>query len=68
MRDEDARDRDTENGVVVLIELVTELAEATRSRRVRSQKRKGDVAGTRFKTHRLWPSAVRKRGSELHEA
>jgi hypothetical protein len=49
----------------VLRELVTELAEATRSRRVRSQKRKGAVAETRYKKPRLRPSAVGKRGSEV---
>jgi hypothetical protein len=50
------------------MELVTELAHATRIRRVRSQKRKGAVAETRYKTPRLRPSAVGKRGSELREA
>jgi hypothetical protein len=50
------------------MELVTELAQATRSRRVRSQERKGAVAETRYETPRLRPSAVGKRGSELREA
>jgi hypothetical protein len=53
---------------MVLRELVTELAEATGTRRVRSQKRKGAVAETRHKTLRLLPSAVEKRRSGLREA
>jgi hypothetical protein len=52
----------------VLVELVTELAQATRSRRVRRQKLKGAVAEKRYKTPILRPSAVGKRGSELREA
>jgi hypothetical protein len=43
-------DHDAENCIVVLTELVTELAHATRSRRVRSQKRKRALAKTRCKT------------------
>jgi hypothetical protein len=58
------------NRVVVLRDLVTELKgpKATKSRRVRSQKRKGAVAETRCKTLELRPNAARKRGSELREA
>jgi hypothetical protein len=52
----------------VLREIVTELAKATGSRRVRSQICKGAVAETRYITLRVRPSAVRKRGSELREA
>jgi hypothetical protein len=48
------------NCVVVLMELDTELAQATRSRRIRSQKRKGAVAETICETPRLRPIAVRK--------
>jgi hypothetical protein len=48
-RTEDATDRDAESAVVVLMELVTELAQAALCRRVQSQKRKGIVAETRCK-------------------
>jgi hypothetical protein len=64
----DATHRDADNGDVVPRELVAELAQATRSRRVRSQKRKRAEAETRCNTPTLRPSAIRERGSELRES
>jgi hypothetical protein len=46
------------------MELVMEVAKATRSRRVRSQKRKGAVAETRYRMPKLRPSALRE-GKEV---
>jgi hypothetical protein len=60
--------RHTEEGLVVLRELVMELAQATRCRRVRSKKRKGAVNEYICETPRLRPSAIRKRRNELREA
>jgi hypothetical protein len=61
-------DRDADNGVEVLRELVTELAHATRCRWVRNRNRTVAVTETRCKTPRLRPSTVRKPMSELREA
>jgi hypothetical protein len=43
---------------MVLRELVTELVNAARGRRVKSKKRKGALVEKKYKTPRLWPSAI----------
>jgi hypothetical protein len=60
--------RDAEDGVVVLMELVTELAHAAIVGGSEAKKRKAAVAETKCETPRLRPRAVRKRGSEVSEA
>jgi hypothetical protein len=60
-------DRDAEDGVVVLRELVPEVPHAAHYRRVRSQNRRDAVVETICETPRFRPSAVTKRGSGVEE-